>query len=52
LFAQSIYQHLDLQQNVFAVSLALEDLNQNADEVFKAAPTESNEKGGRNSSAR
>jgi hypothetical protein len=27
---QAIYQHLDLQQNVFAVSLALQDLTQDS----------------------
>ncbi len=49
--SQAIYQHLDLQQNVFAVSLALEDLNRNSVE------TQNSEKPGtggdvRNSSAR
>jgi hypothetical protein len=49
--SQAIYQHLDLQQNVFAVSLALEDLNRNSVEIQKSEKTGT---GGdlRNSSAR
>jgi hypothetical protein len=48
---QAIYQHLDLQQNVFAVSLALEDLNRHSVEIQNS---EKSGTGGdaRNSSAR
>ena len=51
-FSQAIYQHLDLQQNVFAVSLALEDLNQDSVAEPKAAKSGSGSDDARNSSAR
>jgi hypothetical protein len=49
---QAIYQHLDLQQNVFAVSLALQDLNQEPVQEKNLAQAKSGSDDARDASAR
>ncbi len=49
---QAIYQHLDLQQNVFAVSLALQDLNQEPVQEKNSAQAKSGSDDARDASAR
>ncbi len=49
---QAIYQHLDLQQNVFAVSLALQDLNQEPVQEKTLAQAKSGSDDARDASAR